>query len=199
VVDPSDTERVIVFDFDKTLTYCDTVFGFFWFAAQKHPQKYLYSLFYWSLIIMSKLKLIRLDKVKSLGIKWFLGHLDRKGLNACSEAYAKRIQLNQVYKDIYMPLASQSWIVSASLKCYLEPLFDPTRILGAEIEWNAKDRPSGLSKGCHGYQKVRLLAAEGISRIHVLYTDSHSDAPLGEIADQIFLVKGDNVKLVPML
>ena len=189
----------VVFDFDKTLTYKDTVFGFFWFASKTSKGRLIKACFYWGLIVAAKLGFFSLNQAKNLGVKWFLGHHDAVSLNKISRRYAESIALNRIYHTHYEAHRQNALIVSASLDCYLKHLFDADRVIAAELKYDATNHPVGIQKGCQGEAKLERLAELGIERIHQLYTDSRSDAPLAEIADEIYLVKGNEVRKVDTL
>ena len=64
--------KIIVFDFDKTLSYSDTLFGFFSSAGKKniaHPFKIVIYLF---TMLLTKFKILSNTYMKNIGIILFL-------------------------------------------------------------------------------------------------------------------------------
>ena len=52
-----------------------------------------------------------------------------------------------------------------------------------------------LSANCYGEEKVRRLEEDyGEVHIHQFYSDSLSDTPLATMAEEAYLVKGDEIK-----
>ena len=75
-------KKIVVYDFDKTLTYKDTLFGFFKFATKKnilYPYKLSIYVLY---MILTKSNFITNSKLKDIGIKLFLTNLDINLLRA---------------------------------------------------------------------------------------------------------------------
>lgn len=151
------------------------------------------------MIILAKLGFVRLNNVKNLGIRWFLGHHNRSSLDNVARAYARKIDLNRVYYGEFKEKHPQALIVSASLESYLVHLFSPERVIAATLEFDRNGHPLRILEDCQGVEKVRRLKKTGIDHITKLYTDSSSDAPLGEISDEIYLVKGDSCLKVDSL
>ena len=185
-------KQILVYDFDKTLTYKDTLFGFFKFAAKKdilYPGKLLIYIFY---MISTKLNFSSNDTLKDVGIKMFLKNLDNSELLEKFNSYHKSIKFNKIFTNLVFKDDVSYYVVSASLEEYLQPIF-PNRItvFGSQIKYK-NNKAIGLRYNCYKDQKVAILNNSNIKRIDVLYTDSYSDCALAEIANQIIIVNGDN-------
>ena len=181
---------VIVFDFDKTLTYKDTLFGFYRCVSGRalfHPL----TLFYLVYPILHKCRALSNDRLKRAGIALFLAGMSRQALMAGAKAYAETIALNRIYREIFA-CTPRPIVASASFEALLTCLFQPpATVVGATLRYNSRGEVVGLEQNCHGRQKVTRLKAIGITSIDKLYTDSFSDLALMNISKEVYLVAGD--------
>jgi phosphoserine phosphatase len=190
--------KIFVFDFDKTLTYKDTLLPFFLFTANKDlwfiPKIIIYIL----MMCLVKLKFITTYKLKTIGILFFLKNISKNEIDEKAALYAKKIKVNKIYEDYKLSLQSDNkvFIVSASFDIYLKYLFyeDNVTLIASSILFD-KVFAIGLKYECYGYEKLKKLNQNNIHRINVLYTDSYSDAPIAKISDEICIVKGDKKKI----
>jgi hypothetical protein len=185
--------QAIVFDFDKTLTYKDTLFGFYRAVSGKalwHPL----TLSYLAYPVLHKCRGLSNDDLKRAGVALFLVGMSRQALAAGARAYAATLTLNRIYREIFAR-TPQPIVASASFEALLTCLFPPPVIvIGATLRYNSRNEVTGLEQNCHGRQKVSRLKAIGITSINTLYTDSFSDRALMEISNEVYLVTGDNCK-----
>jgi len=184
-------KKIIVFDFDKTLTYKDTLFGFFRFAAKKDLlytcKIFLYILF----MILAKFSFISNGKLKDIGIKLFLKDLNRNILNEKFHTYHNLIEFNKVYNNLKYEDGNEYYIISASFEDYLRPIFPGfVTILGTKLKYY-KDRAHALEFNCYKENKAKVIKDLNVQKIDVLYTDSYSDYPLAKISKQIVIVSSD--------
>lgn len=184
-------KKIIVYDFDKTLTYKDTLLGFFRFAPIKnlfYPCKVvIYSLF----MILTKIGVISNGKLKDIGIKLFLKNLDNNLLDKRFRTYRNFVKFNKVYHNLVFNIDSDYYIVSASFEDYLRPMFpDFVTVLGSKIKYE-DHRSVALEFNCYKENKVKALKNLNIQRIDILYADSYSDYSLAQLANQIIIVNGD--------
>jgi phosphatidylglycerophosphatase C len=185
--------KLIVFDFDKTLTYKDSLRGFYYFAAKKNLG-YPFRLFrYYFLVVKRKLNLISLIDLNYYAIKLFLADYNENDLDALGKDYIKRIIFNQIYYKDYKELSqneeNQVIVTSASFEIYLKHI-GFRHLLATELEFE-NSKPVGIKFLNHNINKVKKLNENGITSIDVLYTDSISDLPLARIAKQTILVRKD--------
>lgn len=184
-------KQVIVYDFDKTLTYKDTLFGFFKHAAKKdvfYPAKLF---IYMSYMVNTKLGIASNDRLKSIGIKMFLHNLDLSELEKKFESYHETIKFNKIFDDLSFHKDADYYIVSASFEEYLKPIFPKTiTVLGSKINYK-NNKAKDLGYNCYKENKVSSLKNENIEKIDILYTDSYSDYALAEIAEKIIIIKDD--------
>jgi len=186
---------VIVFDFDKTLTYKDTLFGFYRSVSGRalfHPLTLLYLVY----PILHKIRGLSNDRLKRAGIALFLAGMRRQALIARAKAYAETIALNRVYREIFAR-TPRPIVASASFEALLTCLFQPpVTVVGATLRYNSRGEVVGLEQNCHGPQKVSRLKAIGITSIDKLYTDSFSNLALMKISKEVYMVAGDDYKRI---
>ncbi|HET8804197.1 MAG TPA: HAD family hydrolase [Aequorivita sp.] len=180
---------MIVFDFDKTLTDNDTLFGFY---KEVHPKGLSFKLKQVALLFVAvamKLKIIGNDHLKKAGIFLFLKGRSETGIREAAKRYAKNIKLNPIYdSDFLLASPSKRIIISASFDLYLKELFPEEQIIGSTLHY--KDgKVKGLKENAYGVQKNHMLKKLGVIEIDCLYTDSYSDKPLMDISKRVYLVR----------
>lgn len=184
--------KVIVFDFDKTLTYSDTLFGFFSMASAKNITYPIKVLLYLLTMVLAKFKIISNNDLKSYGIKLFLKNMSREQLGSVALKYSNKIEFNRLYREFNFLAKDTIYIVSASFVDYIRPLFpNNVGILGSQVLFK-ENKVIGLKENCFKDKKAQILMAKGIKTIDVVYTDSYSDFPLACMSEKIIIVNGDN-------
>ena len=82
-------------------------------------------------------------------------------------------------------------VISASPEFVIKPFCEAIGIryaMGSEVNWQT----GRCGPNCHGTEKVRrFYEMYPNGKIEQFYSDSYSDSPLAEIADEAYLVKGD--------
>ena len=183
-----------VFDFDKTLTNHDTLFGFYKEVA---GDEMLFTFKRWCLFTVAlayKLKLISNTQLKRIGVRLFLYHKTIEKLENSARKYAQKIRLNDIYKTHFTSTPKRERIIiSASLEIYLKKIFPDENVAGSTLSFR-NNRVSGLECNMYGTEKVSYLKNNGINRVEKLYTDSYSDKPLMEFSNITFIV--DDGKLI---
>ena len=183
--------KIIVFDFDKTLTYSDTLFGFFQFLGKKNYAYPLKVLLYFFVMVLTKLKVFSNTNLKQIGINIFLKGILKQDLNSSAEDYSKTIKLNNLYDEFDFISKNSIYVVSASFTNYLRPLFPKNvTVFGSEFLFK-NERIIGLSFNCFGFNKAKILVNNGVNKIDLLYTDSYSDLSLAKIARKIIIISRD--------
>ena len=188
--------QLYVFDFDKTLTNKDTLFGYYrtvsrdekWFQVKR------------GLIIIAgviyKVGFIDNDQLKELGFRLFLKNKEIEKLETAAREYSKSISFNLIYKKYYQDKTKENKIViSASPEIYLKYIFDKENFAGSVIRFK-NGKADNLELNMFGKKKKRYLQNKGIHSIKELYTDSYTDSPLMEIAENVYLVEGEKIKKV---
>ena len=184
---------IVVFDFDKTLTNKDTLFGFYSKANKRNFLFFSKRVILIFFAILFKMKLISNDRLKWVGIYLFLKGKTRTEMQNTGKKYAQTIQLNKVYEDVFLKTPRENRIiVSASLEEYLKPLFGGERIFASNLLYR-DEKVIGLNRNMYRDRKKEQLKRVGTEKIDVLYTDSFADKPLMEISDKVFLVSGERI------
>ncbi|WP_422081495.1 HAD family hydrolase [Ulvibacterium sp.] len=185
--------KIIVYDFDKTLTYKDTLFGFFLHSSSKNFLFPFKVLFYYALMIGAWLKLITNTNLKEYGIRLFLKEKRVSYLRKVSTSYVERIRFNKLFSELNFNDDNIFYIASASFEVYLKIIFpEHVNILASQIKY-VNNRVKGLKFNCYGENKINALAKYGVKKIDVLFTDSYNDYPLASISKKIIIVKEDQL------
>lgn len=181
------SRSVIVFDFDKTLTNKDTLFGFYRIVAgddRLFPFKRLLLI---AIGVLYKTRLIKNSTLKRIGIYLFLKGRTRDELESAARKYGKQIKLNDIYLNHYLKTDDEKWIVSASPEIYLRHLFPGDHVAGTTFTHNG-NKVMGLETNMFGQEKKRFLGEKGVTHIRKLYTDSIADKSLMEISEEVYIV-----------
>ena len=186
------TRTVAVFDFDKTLTHEDTLFGFYKTVAEGDP---LFSIKRMVLIIagvLYKARLLNNRTIKRIGVSLFLKGVTRDELEVAAQNYCEKIELNDIYSQHYQKTVCEKWIVSASPEIYLRHLFPGDRVAGSTFTFSG-NKVTGLKTNMFGKEKRRFLRKNGITHIHEFYTDSITDKPLIDMSENVYIVNQGSI------
>lgn len=178
---------VAVFDFDKTLTDIDTLFGFYRIVARDDRLFRQKRILLIAAGVLYKAGLIKNRTLKRFGISLFLKGKTRDELESAARRYAKKIELNDIYLNHFQKTEGEKWIVSASPEIYLRYLFPGEQVAGTTFTYG-EGVVNGLDINMFGMDKKRFLSEKGITRIHKFYTDSMTDKPLMDIAENVFII-----------
>ncbi len=185
-------KKIVVLDFDKTLTYKDTIFPFFKYATKKNVS-YPFKLgIYLGLMVLSKSGLISNFRLKDLGIKIFLKNLNKTQLEEKFLKFRNEIKMNKIfYKFNFNEENTIYYVVTASFEDYVKYFFPKNvKVIGSKIKFE-KGHPVGLYFNSYKEAKLKALKKEKVNKIDIFYTDSFSDYPLAKISDKIVIVKGE--------
>lgn len=186
---------IIVFDFDKTLTYRDTILDFFKFCCPKVSVFYSKLPLYIIAIILKKFNLMDNLKVKKIGVGLFLKGSDYNIIQERCKCFAKKIKLNKSVYDKFLQHKkdiNDIYIISASFLDYLKYIFPNENIIASELMYK-KDRLISITNDCYGELKKKRLIDKKIYEIDIFYTDSMSDIPLVKISKKVIFVNKDNL------
>jgi phosphoserine phosphatase len=179
----------IVFDFDKTLTSHDTLFGFY---KAVHGDGIRFRIKHLGLLlaaILYKSRLISNDQLKKVGVFLFLKNKSEKTINQAGQDYASKIALNEIYQQQFLKTPKdQRLIISAAFEEYLKKLFPDENVVGSKLYYK-NGEVVGLSRNMYGKAKVDYLFKEGLRPIQEFYTDNNSDRPLINRSEKVWLVK----------
>ena len=174
-----------VYDFDGTIYNGDSTIDFFLYTIRKNPcalrclprQVLGFALYGFKKIGKTELKEFFFS---------FLSEIDAEHL-VCEFWEEKK---HGIFDWYLQQQHADDIIISASPEFLLKPI---CRKLGIRhLIASCVDSKTGKFSGenCRGAEKVRRLAAEyNITHIDKFYSDSDSDLPLAQIADQAFLIK----------
>jgi len=184
--------KIIVFDFDKTLTYNDSLLEYFVFCGKGKRYYLLRGYIFLFLVLLKRIHVLNLKQLKNFGIRLFLHKINKELLEKKSREFVKTIRLNSIYYHDFLNLKSKSKVIviSAALDTYLSHLFPDVKLIASNLYYE-KGFPIRLSYHCSYSNKVKSLNDSGITHIDILYTDSILDLPLARIASHIYLVKND--------
>jgi len=183
---------VVVFDFDKTLTDRDTLFGFYRTVAGGDPLFFLRRLLLIAAAVLYKIGLIKNRTLKRIGIFLFLKGKTRDELETAARRYSEQIELNDIYLNNYKKTDGEKWIVSASPEIYLRHLFPGDHVAGTTFTYSG-NKVTGLKTNMFGQEKKKFLVEKGITRIHRLYTDSIDDKSLMDISEHVYIISQGHI------
>lgn len=174
-----------VYDFDGTIYAGDSTVDFFIFALKSKPSIIRYVPKQISGFIQYELNRINKTQLK----EYFFSFLSAIDSDKLVESFWETHH-NKIYKWYLEQQEPEDIIISASPEFLLSPI---CRQLGIKHLIASKVNPhSGrfIGNNCRGQEKVRRLEKEySIIHINKFYSDSKSDLPLSNIADEAFLVK----------
>jgi len=183
---------VAVFDFDKTLTDRDTLFGFYRTVAGGDPLFLFKRILLIAAGVLYKAGLITNCTLKHIGIYLFLKGTSREELKNAARKYSEQIELNDIYLNHYQKTDGEKWIVSASPEIYLRYLFPDDRVAGTTFTYS-ENKVIGLATNMFGQEKKKFLGEKGITHIHKLYTDSIADKSLMDISEDVYIVNQGHI------
>ena len=184
--------KVIVFDFDKTLTYKDTLLGFYFYISEKNIFFYIKLSIYFIFMVLLKLNIISNHFFKSIGFKFFLKNKKINHIEEKSKKFASKINFNKLFHSYnFNCLSNTIYIVSASYQVYLKYIFPENVKIYASQFTIEKGLASKFNFNCYGINKKLVLTKNKVLKIDKFYTDSYSDKSLARISDSINIVIGD--------
>ena len=183
---------VAVFDFDKTLTDRDTLFGFYRTVAGTDPLFLFKRMLLIAAGVLYKAGLITNCTLKRIGIYLFLKGKSRDELKDAARRYSEQIELNDIYLNHYQKTDSEKWIVSASPEIYLRRLFPGDHVAGTTFTFSGNN-VTGLKTNMFGQEKKKFLVEKGITRIHSLYTDSIDDKSLMDMSERVYIINQGHI------
>ena len=174
-----------VYDFDGTIYDGDSTVDFFLFALKHQPTLVRYVPRQALGFLLYGLKRIGKTELKEFFFSFLAGiHADH-----LAEEFWKQNshRIFPWYPDQQQP---DDIIISASPEFLLKPIcrqLGISRLIASKVD---VETGRFIGENCRGAEKVRRLAEE--YRVHAIdqfYSDSHSDLPLAQIAQQAFLIR----------
>lgn len=192
--------KIAVFDFDGTITRCDTFLLFIKYV--RGPFMFLWGMFLLLPILVAyKLKICPNWKAKQIVFSYFFRGMTYKDFQSAGIRFSAVV--NQIVRPIivqkikeHKQRGEQVFIISASISEWIVPWARENgidHVLSTQIEVNESGMLTGklLSKNCYGSEKVRrLLEIEPHREDYYLfvYGDSSGDKELMAFADEGFWV-----------
>lgn len=189
-------DNVYVFDFDGTLTTCDTFPRFITFARGRLAFIAGFTLFS-PLLVLMKMRLLSNWRVKQWLFSLYFKGMAECDFNHLCEMFAKTnscILRKKGIKEMERALCSDAtvMVVSASIDNWVRPFFNDKRVIviGTEVEISS-GRLTGRFKthNCYGPEKVRrieqLLPNRKDYRL-TAFGDSRGDSELLAFADESY-------------
>ena len=166
-------QKVVVFDFDGTLTNYDTLVKFFIEQIKMQKRYGLYVVLF-ALKVSSKLKMTSIAFEKMTMLRLLFGYNMVKMRSAFID-YAKRIQLNELGN---LPNRKQLEgdrviILSASPSEYIKQVYPKCEVVG--LEYVLTRESLTVTRHPYGEEKKRILIDMGLEQIDEFYYDSKSD------------------------
>ena len=167
--------KTIVFDFDKTLNYKDSLQELF--LQEMSAVKFPLRVYYFLLAVFSKFKIISVRKEKELMIKLLFQSDEAVFAKKCQEQ-AKHLSLNPVFNKVnkYVEEGDRVIILSASSEYLLKEVFKGVNveILGTTFCSNNR-KIQRINQHPFSNEKYDLLIKHGISNVDEMFYDSHND------------------------
>lgn len=190
-------QKIVVFDFDGTLTTRDTLLLFIRFACGNAA--FLWGLLlHLPLLLLMKLRLYDNGKTKQRVFSYFFrGWTEERFTESCQH-------FADSYQHILRPQTVQAlrraqqdgvrvFIVTASIDRWVQPFFPEVKVVGTQIEvQNGVLTGRFLTPNCYGPEKVRRVTGIIVDRSSfyiTAYGDSRGDRELLAWADEGILVK----------
>ncbi len=189
-----------LFDMDGTLFGGDSQLRFARFILRRHPWRRLYLLFALPCGILRALHLIGTPTMKRAFLAYAWG-MRRDMLEAEAHAFVEGELLPALYPEVRERLEAHRRAGDVTVLCSASPdwwtqlmgkalgfthtIGSPFEPLGARVPLMPRLLPPGNNKGAN---KLRRLAAIGITHADVGYTDSAADLPMLSICGRAVLV-----------
>lgn len=180
-----------VYDFDKTIYYYDSTKKFYFYLLKKYPKMLLRAPAQFLAFLKYRFKITDKTAMKEVVYSAFRYVED---INFEVEKFWDEETKN--IKPWYLEQKrDDDVVVSASPRFLLEPIC--ARIGIMHLIASEADPKTGkyTGKNCYGTEKVpRLKEYLGHTAIDKFYSDSRSDSPLAELAEEAFLVTWDKIE-----
>ena len=189
--------QLVGFDFDKTLTDKDTIFGFYRSVSTNNFVFSIKRVLYLGFVLALKLRIISNFRLKQMGVFLFLRGYKVSEILDAAKIYSTQIDLNEIYtRHFLMVEPKDRFIISASFEEYLQFVFPNEKVFASSLSYR-NGKALGLKSNLYGQKKKELLQQiEEIHSLFAFYTDSYSDQPLMDISENVYLVrKGEVTKI----
>lgn len=183
------SKSFVLFDFDKTLTFEDTLYGFY-LICNDGEISFIKKLIYFFSSILNYSNLINNTTFKKIGIKLFLYGKKKSKIDKYSIHYAEKILLNKLYYNEFKK-SKNKIIITASFENYVKHVFTNdvnVIIYGSRLNYDKDLKVCGLKNNLFGKMKRKHLINKGFDCFENFYTDSMSDKYLFSLSKNIYIV-----------
>ncbi len=189
-----------LFDFDGTLTTKDSLAEFIKFAVGK-PTYYFKLALFSPIFFLYKIKLMDNSYAKELLFRLYFHKINEDEFKTVAKKYGETKINDIIREEIYTKFqehiknGDKVLIVSASMRCWLEPWSNKHKVelLCTELEFKNKIFTGHFAtKNCHGKEKLRRVKDYlNLDDYEMIYTygDSSGDNAILGIADVKIRVK----------
>lgn len=181
-----------VFDFDNTIYKGESAFDFFIFCIKRKPQlaKVLFPVI--KDIVKYKLCLMGMEEFSERGryyTETFFKLFDDIPALVSDFWDIHEHKIRPFYEKVRK---DDDVIITANVDILVEEIF---RRMGIKNYITSRfDLSEGkLTEVCFSKEKVKLFKQRYGDEIDVFYTDSHNDAPLMELAEKVYIVRGKKI------
>lgn len=194
---PTEPRTLVLFDFDGTLTYKDTLFEFTRFAVGN--ARFLFGLIILAIpLVLQKLKLVSAQRAKEIFISHFFGNMliddfNKLCISFCEAglpALVRQKAMSAIFQ--HQKEGGRIIIISASPANWIHPWATKNKIETIATELEIKNnRLTGKIQGanCNGEEKVIRLKAKVDIRQYdeiIAYGDTKGDLPMLALASTKF-------------
>lgn len=191
-------KKAIIYDFDKTVYNGETSINFILFFLSKHPHLILKFIFNLFLILFN---IASLEKTKNIFFS-ILNNIDDNVLDSDISLFWEK-ERNKIFPYFYNEIKKNKKecdiliLISASPDFLLENIY---KKLGFDVLIATKyEKYKMVSKNCKNTEKVNRLKLLGEFEVLSFYSDSISDKPLYDIANNKYTIdkNGNILKGIP--
>ncbi len=185
--------KIVVYDFDGTLSYGDSMEELF--NSEMCGLKSVYRCYYYFLKVLSKLKLSTVKKEKEKMIK-LLFHADEAAFREACEKQAKEYRFSPIMDNLKKDVAEGNKVIvlSASSEYFLNVVFNGMDVEIHGTTFNIKDgKIRGVKQHPFYHEKVDTLVGNGVSVVDAAYFDSKWDECLKPICRVWHKVKNGGI------
>lgn len=185
--------KIVVYDFDGTLSYGDSMEELF--NLEMHGLKSVYRCYYYFLKVLSKLKLSSVKREKEKMIR-LLFHSDERIFKSACERQAQGYKVSPIMDILNNDVADGNRVIvlSASSIFFLNAIFKGIEVELMGTTFNCK---SGIIQGINQHpfyhEKVETLVEHGVSVVDVAYFDSRWDECLKPMCRKWYKVKKSEI------
>ena len=184
-----------LFDFDKTLTFEDTLYGFY-MTCNDGKISFFKKAFYFLASILNYTNLINNTTFKRIGVKLFLVGKKKSEIDTYSIQYSENISLNKLYFNEFKKCKNKI-IITASFENYVKKVFandDNVITYGSRLNYDQNSNVCGLKNNLYGISKRKYLLTKGYNFFESFYTDSMSDKYLFSMSKDVYIVSNGKYK-----